>query len=344
MTVEWTDRHAARQPAAHHIVETVTDHSPVRRTELSTRDPDVAREAITKACGEHRPHLRGDRREFRFAMRIVQAGPLTLYRAAHSMDAWTEAGPYPDFMAAHVVRGRLRFVERDEDLLVPAGGVGRCPQGRSVLHWTDVVGTTVRLPMEELARVADRRVEVHPRAFRFLGLAPVSPAMAGAWAHLSTFLTRMSVTPGDGLDQPLMRASLIDLVATTALAVFPNTTMTATYVPEPRRVAPSVVRRAQAYLEERAAEPVTVAQVAAACGVGARGLQAAFQRHVGYSPLTYLRQLRLARAHHDLTAADPAEGGTVAGIARRWGWTSPGRFAAAYRETYGRPPSETLRQ
>ncbi|MDG4800350.1 helix-turn-helix domain-containing protein [Micromonospora sp. WMMD980] len=134
------------------------------------------------------------------------------------------------------------------------------------------------------------------------------------------------------------------LTATTALAVLPNTTMTAAYVPEPRRMAPPVIRRAQAYLEEHAAEPVAVAQVAAACGVGPRGLQAAFQRHVGHSPLTYLRQVRLARAHRDLAAADPASGATIAGIARRWGWTSPGRFAAAYRETYGRPPHETLRE
>ncbi|SCG34054.1 helix-turn-helix transcriptional regulator [Micromonospora humi] len=322
----------------------MTDHTPVRRTELSTRDPDVARTAIAEACGEHRPHFRGGRREFRFAMRIVQAGPLALYRAAHSMDAWVESGPYPDFMAAHVVRGRFRFVEGDDELLVPAGGVGRYPSRRSVLHWTDVIGTTVRLPMEQVARIAQRRVETPPRDFRFLGLAPVSPAMAHAWAHLSTFLTRMAATPDNGLDQPLVRASLTDLVATTALAVFPNTTMTAAYVPEPRRVAPSVVRRAQAYLEEHAAEPVTVAQVAAACGVGPRGLQAAFQRHLGYSPLTYLRQVRIARAHRDLAAADPATGETVAGIARRWGWTSPGRFAAAYRETYGSRPSETLRK
>ncbi|MCZ7436964.1 AraC family transcriptional regulator [Micromonospora sp. WMMC241] len=322
----------------------MTDHPPVRRTELSTRDPDVAREAIAEVCGEHRPHLRGSRRDFQFAMRVVQAAPLALHQACHSMDAWVEAGPYTDFMAVHVVRGRCRFVDRDEELLVAAGGVGRYPPRRSVLHWTDVVGTTVRLPLEQVARFAARRMESPPQAFRFLGLAPVSPAMARTWAHLSTFLTRMSVTSADGLDQPLLRASLVDLVATTALAVFPNTTMTADYVPEPRRVAPSVVRRAQAYLEEHAAEPVTVAQVAAACGVGPRGLQAAFQRQVGHSPLTYLRRVRLARAHHDLTTADPASGQTVAAIARRWGWTSGGRFAAAYRETYGRPPSETLRR
>ncbi|MFI2710840.1 AraC family transcriptional regulator [Micromonospora sp. NPDC018662] len=322
----------------------MTDDRAARRFELSTRDPDVARRAVAEVCGDHRPHFRGTRRDFRFAWRGVQAGPLGLTRAAHSMDAWTEAGPYPDFLAVHVVRGRFRFADGDEELLVPAGGVGRYPLRRSVLAWTDVVATTVRLPMEQVTRVAANRVEAAPHTFRFLGLAPVSPAMARAWAHLSAFLYRLSATGDHGLDQPLVQASLADLTATTALTVFPNTTMTVGYVPQPRRVAPSIVRRAQAYLDEHAAEPVTVAQVAAACGVGPRGLQAAFQRHVGYSPLTYLRQVRLARAHRDLLTADPAGGETVAGIARRWGWTSPGRFAAAYRDSYGRPPRETLRE
>ncbi|WP_405089861.1 AraC family transcriptional regulator [Micromonospora sp. NBC_01392] len=321
----------------------MTDDGPARRFELSTRDPDVARRAITEACGEHRPHFRGTRRDFHFAWRGVQAGPLGLTRAAHSMDARAETGPYSDFLAVHVVRGRFRFVDGDEELLLPAGGVGRYPLRRSVLYWTDSVATTVRLPMELVAHVAAGRVEAAPHTFRFLGLAPVSPAMARAWAHLSAFLYRMSATGDDSLDQPLVQASLADLTAATALTAFPNTTMTSSYVPQPRRVAPSVVRRAQAYLDEHAAEPVTVAQVASACGVGPRGLQAAFQRHLGYSPLTYLRRVRLARAHRELLAAESGGAETVAGIARRWGWASPGRFAAAYREAYGRPPHETLR-
>ena len=322
----------------------MTDDRPARRFELSTRDPDVARLAIVEACGEHRPHFRGTRRDFHFAWRGVQAGPLGLTRAAHSMDARAELGPYPDFLAVHVARGRFRFVDGDDELLVPAGGIGQYPLRRSVLYWTDSVATTVRLPMDLVARVAATRAEAAPHTFRFLGLAPVSPAAARSWAHLSAFLYRMAAIGDDGLDQPLIQASLADLTAATALTVFPNTTMTSSYVPQPRRVAPPVVRRAQAYLDEHAAAPVTVAQVAAACGVGPRGLQAAFQRHLGYSPLTYLRRVRLARVHRELLAADPAGGETVAGIARRWGWTSPGRFAAAYRDAYGRPPHETLRE
>ncbi|QLQ36358.1 helix-turn-helix transcriptional regulator [Micromonospora robiginosa] len=312
-----------------------------RRHELSTREPDVAHHAIAEAYAEHRPRFAGSRRDFRFLLRTVQAGPLGLDRIVHSMDAQARTGPYPDFMTVHVLRGRFRFRDGDEELLAPAGTVARYPTRPSVLGWTDVVGTMIRLPHAQVATVAAARTGIPERDFRFLGLAPVSAGMARGWARLSVFLHR---TGDDGLDQPLVRASLIGLVATTALAVFPNTTMTAAYVPQPRQVASAVVRRAQAYLHERAAEPITVPQVATACGVGPRGLQAAFQRHVGQSPLAYLRRVRLDRAHRDLLAAEPGGADTVARIALRWGWASPGRFAAAYRETYGRSPGETLRE
>jgi transcriptional regulator GlxA family with amidase domain len=58
--------------------------------------------------------------------------------------------------------------------------------------------------------------------------------------------------------------------------------------------------------------------------------------------MAYLRRVRLARAHAGLRDADPGRH-TVAEIAGRWGFTHLGRFAEAYRERYGRPPSETLR-
>ena len=71
-------------------------------------------------------------------------------------------------------------------------------------------------------------------------------------------------------------------------------------------------------------------------------LQEAFRRHVGTPPLTYLRELRLARVHDELSNSDPWQT-SVADVAYRWGFTHLGRFAGAYRERYGVPPSRTLR-
>jgi AraC-like DNA-binding protein len=106
---------------------------------------------------------------------------------------------------------------------------------------------------------------------------------------------------------------------------------------------PATLRRALAYLEEHAGEDVEVADVAAAAGVGVRGLQMVFRRWRDTTPLGALRDIRLARAHEDLKAADARDGVTVADVIARWHFTHPGRFSVTYRRRYGCSPSETLR-
>lgn len=58
------------------------------------------------------------------------------------------------------------------------------------------------------------------------------------------------------------------------------------------------------------------------------------------SPMAYLRQVRLARAHEDARRGGVR---SVAEVAHRWGFSHLGRFAAAYAARYGAVPSETLR-
>ncbi|MVU76840.1 helix-turn-helix domain-containing protein [Nocardia sp. ET3-3] len=140
-----------------------------------------------------------------------------------------------------------------------------------------------------------------------------------------------------------MLDSLKRLTATALLTTFPNSTMTTDYTPGPGDMAPAVVRRAAQFIDAHAAEPLTLARMAAAARVSPRALQAGFRRHLDTTPLGYLRRARLANAHRDLSAADPAAGATVEAIAARWGFTHPARFAAWYREEYGVPPSRTLR-
>ncbi|WP_421106244.1 helix-turn-helix transcriptional regulator [Streptomyces sp. NEAU-S77] len=103
--------------------------------------------------------------------------------------------------------------------------------------------------------------------------------------------------------------------------------------------SPAMLRRALAHIDDHADQPVTVA----AARVTVRALQYAFRRHVNTTPLAHLRRVRLSRAHHDLLNTDPGGGATVTEIAARWGFWHPGRFAALYRETYGRSPHRDLR-
>jgi transcriptional regulator GlxA family with amidase domain len=109
----------------------------------------------------------------------------------------------------------------------------------------------------------------------------------------------------------------------------------------PRSPCPGSVRRAVDLLEADPALPWTVVELARQIGLSTRALQEGFRRHVGVPPMTYLRQVRLSRAHQDLRTVDPARH-TVAEIAGRWGFIHLGRFAVTYRERYGVPPSRTL--
>ena len=102
------------------------------------------------------------------------------------------------------------------------------------------------------------------------------------------------------------------------------------------------LQRAVAFIQERAGDNITVDDIARAASVGVRAVQLSFRRHLRTTPVDYLRQVRLRRAHQDLITADPARS-TVTEIATRWQFLSSSRFSAYYRDVYGVVPSYTLR-
>jgi AraC-like DNA-binding protein len=108
-------------------------------------------------------------------------------------------------------------------------------------------------------------------------------------------------------------------------------------------LGPRAIKQAVALIENRPAEIETVADIATAVGLSIRALDDGFRRYVGTPPMTYLREVRLARAHEELVAGD-ADVTTATDVAGNWGFWHYGRFAAAYRRRYGRTPSQTLRK
>ncbi len=105
---------------------------------------------------------------------------------------------------------------------------------------------------------------------------------------------------------------------------------------------PQTLRRAIAFIDNNADSDIGLTDIAAALNVTPRSVQYAFRRHLGTTPLEYLRRVRLDRAHQDLQRADPSVD-TVTAIAGRWGFTHPGRFSMAYKRAFGTAPSRTLR-
>ncbi len=107
-------------------------------------------------------------------------------------------------------------------------------------------------------------------------------------------------------------------------------------------LAPGCVRRAEAFMQAHAEEPLRLADIARAAEVPARTLLDAFKRFRECSPMQYLRDMRLDVAHRRL--GDPNAGTTVASIAMECGFSHLGRFAQLYRERFGVAPSATLQQ
>jgi transcriptional regulator GlxA family with amidase domain len=106
--------------------------------------------------------------------------------------------------------------------------------------------------------------------------------------------------------------------------------------------APRAVRRAAEAMRAQPGRSFTVTDLAEGAGVSRRSLQQGFQRYLGMSPMTYLREVRLGCVHDELRHGDPADL-SVATVAHRYGFLHLGRFVAEYRRRYGASPSQTLR-
>lgn len=103
---------------------------------------------------------------------------------------------------------------------------------------------------------------------------------------------------------------------------------------------PRILRRAEEYLREHAAEPVRMEQVAQAAGCSLRTLQLAFRRFRESTPHAALRDARLDGARRDLASGNDS----VAVVSRRWGFTNAGRFTAAYLRRFGERPVPAARR
>ncbi|WP_055558143.1 helix-turn-helix transcriptional regulator [Streptomyces sp. NBRC 110028] len=177
---------------------------------------------------------------------------------------------------------------------------------------------------------------------RLTGHRPHSPAAALRLRETIVYVRDHVLADPAVAEQPLVASTAAQHLAASVLATFPHSATERT-TSDSRDAHPAMLRRALAYIDDHADGPLTVADIASAARVTVRALQYAFRRHLGTTPLAHLRQVRLSRAHHDLLNAEPEGDATVTEIAARWGFWHPGRFAALYRQTYGRSPRQTLR-
>lgn len=213
-------------------------------------------------------------------------------------------------------------------VLVPTGGARARTDGLDA-H-------TVQVPVAAL-RVAAGDVDA---VVQFERLVPSSAAVEQQWALCATYVHQ--VLESDVGSSPLVSKAATEMAAAVVLACFAHSLDRAPA--DQRRATPATVRRAVAFVEGHAAEPIGLADIAEAARLSPRGLQTALRRHLDTTPSELLRRVRLDGARRDLVRGDPADGSQVAAVALRWGFASPRHFATAYRRAYGETPSTTLRR
>jgi AraC-like DNA-binding protein len=311
--------------------------------EVRTRDKEAIAEALNSVAAHRARVTIDDPQRLDLHMRTATQGDLGAGRvklAGVGYAAITDpvdhllAGALTGGQAEIRVPGEVLTLGPADGFLYPLGVPIAGEYGHSTIE-------LISLPVSYAAGLAEATTGLPATDLRFESAAPVSDPMRAYWAATVTFLADQLVHPEADLPV-LVRDQLTRLAASAVLAAFPNTTMTAR-LPQEGRVAPAAIRRAMAFMDANPDQPLTVAEVAAAAGVGARALQSSFRRHLDTTPLGYLRRVRLERVHRDLQAADPSGGATVRAAAQRWGFANPSRFAADYREAFGQAPSRTLR-
>ncbi len=108
----------------------------------------------------------------------------------------------------------------------------------------------------------------------------------------------------------------------------------------PAETSPEHVKQAEEFIEANWNQPITMESLTQVTGVSARTLFRTFEKLRGYSPMAFVKKVRLDHAHTALSK--PNASTTVTGEAFAHGFLNPGCFAHDYWTIFGELPSETL--
>jgi AraC family ethanolamine operon transcriptional activator len=162
-------------------------------------------------------------------------------------------------------------------------------------------------------------------------------------AQVAEFLEsveQMRSIPSTSQDTSDSPRRLREHLRSTSAALFRNISPAA----QPRRERlqrHAAVIRACEFIDGHLRDPIALADLCAASGVGTRALEYGFHDFYDLGPMAYVRNLRLCRVRLDLLNA-ANKGQSVSGTARSWSFTHMGQFSHDYRVLFGEMPSITL--
>jgi len=309
---------------------------------IETDDLDAALAVLSAERGVIRVRNCGEQARLRLVRDSI--GSVVIDRVTLSADFDADVGPADVLVFGQVSSGAVSIRAQRTERRYARGEVYLAGQPRSGRTLTAGAGEHEQVVIDPdlIGQVAEPAPGQAAGAVRFTGYWAVSQQAADMWRSAYGYVRDTVLADPASADHPLLVANAARLLAVTALAAFPNDAVTEPTVQDRHDGSPATLRRALAYIDEHAHEAIAAADVAAASSVTIRAVQLAFRRHLDITPTEYIRRIRLDYAHRQLLTADPGHE-SVTAVASRWGFSSPSRFAAAYRKAYGLRPSQTLR-
>ena len=296
---------------------------------------------------QHEVGIHGRPASVSLSERGVSMGAVRISEMVYGSPAWIDCGQQrATYNVIVPLRGRMDSTHRGSSIVTGPGGAAVFqPHGSaSVREWT-AGSRRVALQIDRHAVEDALGVALGGRRGAPIDFAPSMSSSTGAvrsWIDMALELGKQLLVHPGMLRHPMVGLPFVDCLIRGLLVV----------VDHPQRAAvtsgadapaPRVVRAAIDMIEAHAHLPLTVAAIAVHCHVSVRSLQYAFRRQMGVSPMAYLRDVRMRRAHRALLEADPSRD-TVATIAYAWGFTNMGRFSAAHAARYGDSPVAALRR
>ncbi|MEU3528729.1 AraC family transcriptional regulator [Streptomyces sp. NPDC038707] len=323
--------------------ETHQRTAPGRALHISTRDLAEAREQGSRNFARHEMRLApGHRLDFR--LDIAAAPHVTVGRLSYGADAKLTVPPMR--LCYHVnlpLSGGSAAEQNGTRGESAAGRTGTAfvPDAPLRVRWSpDARQYVLRFPRELLEGHAAKLAGLRsPEEVRFDLVFDLSGGTGQALVATAGFLFTELARPGGIAVMPAACRELEAALMTQLLMAVPHQ-LSPVLHGSPRPTRGSKVREVMDFIDEHPAAATSTADLAALAGVSARALQLGFREVAGVSPGVYLRNVRLDRAHAELSCGT---GGSVTEIAARWGFYHPSRFARQYRERFGVLPSETVR-
>jgi AraC-like DNA-binding protein len=314
---------------------------------LRQADLDAMRASMSHYLTPHRSTPLGHGADIRTDVAAVSIGPVTLVYADHrggELDVrLTEQVDYYDVNMSW--GGHNTITWGDHEVVVFPGAAGIIsPRVQARMHLSDGYRQLhVRIERPALERHLEELLGRPVAApVRFRSAMDLTKPPARSWEQAVRLLVSDLAQPlGLGSQSPQTNPWAAFLMTGLLLAQ-PHNYSEQLVARQHGAHRPAPLKRAIDLIEARPDDDLSVERLALAVGVSARSLQRHFKEYVGVSPREYVQQIRLARAHDQLKAARPGQV-TVADVAFRWGFGHVPRFAAAYQQRYGLPPSVTLR-